>query len=128
MWLFACSGPGAAAVIGFNIAFAQQQAVVVGCITAVSLLLWVPFNRRIRYPAACLLLLSFHPTWFMSATKGDCGGSMASNAMWASLLALGALIMQIRYAAAARKVRAKRIGPPAVSNGSPSDPARQEMR
>jgi hypothetical protein len=114
MWLLACSGPGAAAIIGRNIAFAQQQAAVVGGITAVSLLLWVPFNRRIRYPAACLLLLSFHPAWSMSATKGDWGDSMASNAMWASLLALGALIMQIRYAAAARKLRVKRAGPPPV--------------
>ena len=103
MWLVACSGAGAAATIGRNIAFAQQQAAVVATITAVSLLLWVPFNRRIRYPAACLLLLSFHPAWSMSATKGDCGYSMASSAMWASLLAVVALILQIRYAAAVRK-------------------------
>ena len=102
MWLVACSGPGAAATIGRNIAFAQQQAAVVGGITAVSLLLWVPFNRRMRDPAACLLLLSFHPAWSMSATKGDCGYSMADNAMWASLLAIGALILQIRYVVAAQ--------------------------
>jgi hypothetical protein len=108
--VFACSGPGAAATIGRNIAFAQQQAVVVGGITAVSLLLWVVFNRRIRYPAVCLLLLSFHPAWSMSATKGDCGYGMASNAVWASLFALGSLILQIRYAVATRKVRAKRPG------------------
>jgi hypothetical protein len=108
MWLLACSGPGAAATIAGNIAFAQQQAVVVGGLTAASLLLWVPFNRRIRYPAVCLLVLSFHPAWTMSATKGDCGSGMASNAIWASLFALGALIMQVRYAVRVRRSRVQR--------------------
>ena len=59
MWLLACSGPGAPALIGQNIAVAWQQATVVGILTAASLLLWIPFNRRIRYPAVCLLLPRF---------------------------------------------------------------------
>jgi hypothetical protein len=108
MSLLACSGAGAAATISRNIAFAQQQAAVVGAIMVVSLLLWAPFNRRIRYPAVCVFLLSFHPVWIMSATKGDCGYSMATAAMGDSLFALGALILQIRYAVAARNPRVKR--------------------
>jgi hypothetical protein len=114
MWILACSGPGAAATIGRNIAFAEQQAIVVGGITALSLLLWLPFNLRIRYPAFCLLLLSFHPAWSMSATKGDCGDGMASNALWASLLALAALIMQIRYVAGVRRSRVRQPRQPSV--------------
>jgi hypothetical protein len=110
MWLLACSGPGAPATIGRNIAFAEQQAMLVGVLTAASLILWVPFNRRIRYPAGCLLLLSFHPAWIMSATRGDCGSGMANSALWASLLAIGAVIMQARYVMRVRRLRRKQPG------------------
>ena len=110
MWLLACSGPGAMATIARNIAFARQQAAVVGVLTAASLALWVPFHRRIRYPAGCLALLSFHPIWWMSAVKGDCGYGLADAALKASLLALGAVILQARYAVWVRRSRPTRPG------------------
>ena len=114
MWIFACSGPGAMATIAGNIAFAQQQASVVGLFTAVSLATWAKFSRRMRYPAICLLLLSFHPAWAMSATHGDCGYGMANGAMWATPFALLTVGMQVRYAVRVRKAKVKQ--PAGASN------------
>ena len=108
MWFFACSGPGAMATIAGNIAFSRQQASVVGLLTAASLAIWAVSNRRMRYPAVCLLLLSFHPAWAMSATHGDCGYGMASSALWATLSALLTVVMQIRYAVRLRRSKVKR--------------------
>ncbi len=110
MWLLACSGPGAPATIGRNIAFAERQAIVVAVLTAASLLVWVPFNRRIRYPAVCLAPLSFHPAWSMSAVKGDCGYGMAENATYASLIAVGTVVLQARYAVRVWRSRSKLPG------------------
>ncbi len=108
MWLLACSGPGAMATIAGNIAFARHQAEVVGLLTALSLALWAKFNRRMRYTAICLSLISFHPAWVMSATHGDCGYHMASSAMWVTLFALLTVLMQASYVVRVRRSRVKR--------------------
>jgi hypothetical protein len=85
------------ATIARNIAFAQQQAMVVGILTAASLGLWVASGFRMRYPAICVSLLSFHPAWMQSAVRGDCGDGMAHSALWFTWLALLTVIMQVIY-------------------------------
>jgi hypothetical protein len=99
------------ATIAGNIALARQQAIIVGFLTAASLALWLPFNRRVRYPAVCLLLLSFHPAWTMSATRGDCGYGMANNALGVTLLAIVVVGFQVRYAVGVWKARRRRLTP-----------------
>ncbi|WP_435020481.1 hypothetical protein TA3x_001852 [Tundrisphaera sp. TA3] len=108
MWILACSGPNAPATIGRNIAYSQAQAVAVGVLTLISIAIWIRSHRRIRYTASCLLILSFHPAWTMSAIHGDCGHGMVAASVWASILGLAAIILQARYA---RRVRRARRGP-----------------
>ncbi len=94
MWPFACSGPGALAAIRGNIAFAVQQAAFVGLLFSASLMIWIAIQRRMRYPAVCLLLLFLHPAWTLSANRGDCGRTMANLAVWTSVIASVAVVMQ----------------------------------
>ncbi len=111
MWLLACSGPGAMLTIAGNLTFTRYQALLVAILTALSLALWVPFNRCIRYPAACLLLLSFHPAWTFNPMRGDCGHSMATGAAWVSLFTIIVVIFHVRYAIRSRRSRMKQRGP-----------------
>ncbi len=92
--LFACSGPGAHATIGFNIIVSFLEAVIVGLLVRASLSLRHRFIRRIGglpphgfgllvlhpawwisalFPALCFGLFVLHPAWWISAVNGDCG-------------------------------------------------------
>ncbi len=102
MWLFACSGPGARAVIGYHIDYALRQAMVVCVIAAVSLAIRLVSARRNRYPAACLAILAFHPAWTMSARRGDCGRGMANSAAWATAIASIVVVAQVIHAVVGR--------------------------
>ena len=71
--ILACSGPGAMRLIQDNILYAQQHAMVVGCLAVLSVTLWVFLRRFKALPICVLLLLLVHPAWTISAIRGDCG-------------------------------------------------------
>jgi len=94
MWLLACSGPGAAAIIIGNITFSRCLALIVGLLAIVSLVMWALFSHRARYPIICVLLLPLHPAWTMSASRGDCGEVMVLGSMLSMVIASIAVITQ----------------------------------
>jgi hypothetical protein len=94
---FACSGPGAADAIRRNRLAGVLSVGLVATIILISVLL----NRR--YATASpkwysVLLVVFHPHWYLSAGGGDCGYFLRDTSLFFSGAALGILATAVKSA------------------------------
>ncbi len=79
--MFACSGPGADAIITRSIEIGNTHAVVAGGLFLASLTVIALGRRRWAIPAALAGLVAFHPAWTIDAISGDCG-YLKRDASW----------------------------------------------
>src|SRR4051794_11723218 len=81
MELFACSGPGAGALIARNVEISYAHAAIATGLLLVSLALFAIGVRRWAAPAVLLCLLVLHPAWTMAGMEADCGHQQR-NVSW----------------------------------------------
>lgn len=96
--IFACSGPGAGAVIAESIQIGYFHACVAGALFFIALLLTaVRFRCRSVWVAPILLgfLLALHPAWTVSAGRGDCGERLRAVAFNTSVVCVVVLAIQM---------------------------------
>ncbi|MSQ94110.1 MAG: hypothetical protein EXR98_06085 [Gemmataceae bacterium] len=93
--LWACSGPGAGAMIAKNIERAEASAWIVA---AAALVLYAVMQRFKLFPLVTVPLLVLHPLWTIGGIGGDCGVIMATAADFATAIAVFMLVVQIPLA------------------------------
>ena len=93
-FILACSGPGAMDTIWANIATAQEQAMIVGAMTIVTVVIWIFVQRWGEVPLVAIGLFAVHPAWTISAVSGDCGTLKVQASALVTVLAAICLIFQ----------------------------------
>ncbi|MEX2243162.1 MAG: hypothetical protein WD716_04865 [Fimbriimonadaceae bacterium] len=105
----ACSGPGAMAAIKGAQEFGRLMAFIHFPVCLLLLWRYLVVKTGPGHPVVVMALMAVHPFFWVSATSGDCGGSLRSS----SVILLGVvgalLIVQLGYR------RRRPAGPPPVS-------------
>ena len=86
MTLWACKGPNAGKLIAANIAHANQLAMTVAVMAAISVVLYLAMRQFKVFPIVGLVLLVVQPAWTISPIMGDCGDLMAGAATFFALI------------------------------------------
>lgn len=92
---FACSGPGAAALIRESIEVGNWLAVGSAIVTMLVFLHSVISCKLTWSLPIAVLLLVFHPAWTISATQGDCGTLKTQLSWWFGCAYLAILVRHV---------------------------------
>lgn len=93
----ACSGPGAQSAMAASKAHGWMGFGAQAILSVLMLSRYLAVRRGPGHPLVLLLLLGLHPTWYVSAYRGDCGSGLDMLSIMALILHLALFSWQLSF-------------------------------